>query len=178
MNVLNIVCLIFCFVATTVGSLSMVADEELSIVDQDNGDGWTRIRKPTGEEGFVPTTYIKIHWGERELSYLWIQSLSCATIVEHFTYDVRATATTLNAQVFSCDSLIFVRTFGKAGVGWLFVDVYSRLWTCLLKEYWQRTWLCGASQPHSLDLFPQSYSMPLYYLYYYSVSNCVFDHFF
>ncbi|XP_067944722.1 cdc42-interacting protein 4 homolog isoform X2 [Watersipora subatra] len=49
------------FDATTEGALSMLLDEELSIVDKDNGDGWTKIRKPNGDEGFVPTTYIKIH---------------------------------------------------------------------------------------------------------------------
>lgn len=46
--------------ATTPGSLDMVAEEQFSVVEFDNGDGWTRIRKDTGDEGFVPTTYIQI----------------------------------------------------------------------------------------------------------------------
>ena len=50
------------FTATTVGSLSVDAEEEMSIVEHDNGDGWTRIRRNNGEEGFVPTSYIRILW--------------------------------------------------------------------------------------------------------------------
>ena len=56
------------FTATTVGSLSVDAEEEMSIVEHDNGDGWTRIRRNNGEEGFVPTSYIRILW-EIALSY-------------------------------------------------------------------------------------------------------------
>ncbi|KAF6019096.1 hypothetical protein EB796_022593 [Bugula neritina] len=40
----------------------MVAEEQFSVVEFDNGDGWTRIRKDTGDEGFVPTTYIQIKY--------------------------------------------------------------------------------------------------------------------
>lgn len=36
--------------------------EELLIVESDQGDGWTLVRrKGIGEEGFVPTSYIDCH---------------------------------------------------------------------------------------------------------------------
>ncbi|XP_022249416.1 formin-binding protein 1-like [Limulus polyphemus] len=33
--------------------------EKLFIIEVDQGDGWTRVRKVTSEEGFVPTSYIE-----------------------------------------------------------------------------------------------------------------------
>lgn len=42
----------------------MSENEELQVIEQDQGDGWTRVRRNRGdgewEEGFVPTTYIEI----------------------------------------------------------------------------------------------------------------------
>ncbi|KAM7409257.1 hypothetical protein PAMA_000961 [Pampus argenteus] len=32
----------------------------LYIIEQDKGDGWTRARKQSGEEGYVPTSYVEI----------------------------------------------------------------------------------------------------------------------
>uniref|UniRef100_A0A8C6T900 Formin binding protein 1-like n=1 Tax=Neogobius melanostomus TaxID=47308 RepID=A0A8C6T900_9GOBI len=42
------------------GTLVMAEDEVLYIIEQDKGDGWTRARKQSGEEGYVPTTYVEI----------------------------------------------------------------------------------------------------------------------
>uniref|UniRef100_H3C733 Formin binding protein 1-like n=1 Tax=Tetraodon nigroviridis TaxID=99883 RepID=H3C733_TETNG len=42
------------------GTLSMAEDEVLYIIEEDKGDGWTRARKQTGEEGYVPTSYVDI----------------------------------------------------------------------------------------------------------------------
>lgn len=41
----------------------MFDGEQLLIIEQDQGDGWTRVRRqpPNAEEGFVPTSYISIH---------------------------------------------------------------------------------------------------------------------
>ncbi|XP_074029177.1 formin-binding protein 1-like Cip4 isoform X3 [Leptinotarsa decemlineata] len=49
------------FEATSEGSIRMVQDEELHIIELDQGDGWTRVRRVIGasEEGFVPTSYIE-----------------------------------------------------------------------------------------------------------------------
>lgn len=39
----------------------MMENEELQIIEFDQGDGWTRVRRNNGEfeEGFVPTSYIE-----------------------------------------------------------------------------------------------------------------------
>lgn len=38
----------------------MVEGELLSVVEEDKGDGWTRVRRNLEEEGYVPTSYIKV----------------------------------------------------------------------------------------------------------------------
>lgn len=49
------------FTATSEGSIPMLQDEELHLIEIDQGDGWTRVRRLDGdcEEGFVPTSYIE-----------------------------------------------------------------------------------------------------------------------
>ncbi|XP_045460444.1 formin-binding protein 1-like isoform X2 [Harmonia axyridis] len=49
------------FEATSEGSIPMAPDELLHLIEMDQGDGWTRVRKMNGEcdEGFVPTSYIE-----------------------------------------------------------------------------------------------------------------------
>ncbi|XP_037105278.1 formin-binding protein 1-like isoform X1 [Syngnathus acus] len=42
------------------GTLVMAEDEVLYIIEEDKGDGWTRARKQSGQEGYVPTTYVEI----------------------------------------------------------------------------------------------------------------------
>ena len=51
----------FLFAATNEGSIAMGEGEEFSVLEQDQGDGWTRVRRSDGEEGFVPTSYIDLH---------------------------------------------------------------------------------------------------------------------
>lgn len=50
-------------VATSEGSIPMAEGEELHVIELDQGDGWTRVRRITDaagwEEGFVPTSYIE-----------------------------------------------------------------------------------------------------------------------
>lgn len=43
------------------GSINMAEGEEFELIELDQGDGWTRVRrlKDDCEEGFVPTTYIE-----------------------------------------------------------------------------------------------------------------------
>lgn len=46
--------------ATSEGSIPMGDGEELLIIEHDQGDGWTRVRRQNDtEEGFVPTSYIE-----------------------------------------------------------------------------------------------------------------------
>lgn len=51
------------FIATSEGSIPMAESEELYVIELDQGDGWTRVRRMVSgnmmEEGFVPTSYIE-----------------------------------------------------------------------------------------------------------------------
>ncbi|ODN03326.1 Formin-binding protein 1-like [Orchesella cincta] len=50
------------FEATSEGSIPMGDGEQLFIVELDQGDGWTRVRRQNSmEEGFVPTSYVRIN---------------------------------------------------------------------------------------------------------------------
>ncbi|XP_066940734.1 formin-binding protein 1 isoform X15 [Macrobrachium rosenbergii] len=52
----------YAFEGTSEGSMSMAEGEELSIIELDQGDGWTRVRRVGEfEEGFVPTSYIEMN---------------------------------------------------------------------------------------------------------------------
>ncbi|KAG8194576.1 hypothetical protein JTE90_013315 [Oedothorax gibbosus] len=47
------------FDAQSEGSIPMEEKEEFEVVELDQGDGWTRVRRSNMEEGFVPTSYIE-----------------------------------------------------------------------------------------------------------------------
>ncbi|XP_067643935.1 formin-binding protein 1-like isoform X9 [Eurosta solidaginis] len=52
------------FEATSEGSIPMIEGEELQVIEIDQGDGWTRVRRANAinggwDEGFVPTSYIE-----------------------------------------------------------------------------------------------------------------------
>ncbi|KAH8378926.1 hypothetical protein KR009_002127, partial [Drosophila setifemur] len=51
------------FEATSEGSIPMSEGEELQVIEIDQGDGWTRVRRANNsngwDEGFVPTSYIE-----------------------------------------------------------------------------------------------------------------------
>lgn len=48
--------------ATSEGSIPMYDGEELYMIELDQGDGWTRVRRISQPiEGFVPTSYIECH---------------------------------------------------------------------------------------------------------------------
>ncbi|XP_069783424.1 cdc42-interacting protein 4-like isoform X2 [Narcine bancroftii] len=42
------------------GTIAMAEGEVLHLIEEDKGDGWTRVRRTDGEEGYVPTSYVKI----------------------------------------------------------------------------------------------------------------------
>ncbi|XP_052790717.1 cdc42-interacting protein 4 homolog isoform X2 [Mya arenaria] len=52
--------------AVNEGSVSMTENEEMSVLEQDQGDGWTRVRRSNNEEGFVPTSYIQCHFYDQD----------------------------------------------------------------------------------------------------------------
>lgn len=51
-----------CFVTAgqNEGTISMAEGEMLYVIEEDKGDGWTRVRRNEDEEGYVPTSYIKL----------------------------------------------------------------------------------------------------------------------
>ncbi|XP_030005935.1 formin-binding protein 1 isoform X13 [Sphaeramia orbicularis] len=42
------------------GTISVVEGELLYVIEEDKGDGWTRVRRNEDEEGYVPTSYIEV----------------------------------------------------------------------------------------------------------------------
>lgn len=42
------------------GTISMQEGEVLLVVEEDKGDGWTRVRRNNGDEGYIPTSYATI----------------------------------------------------------------------------------------------------------------------
>lgn len=51
---------VFHFDGASEGTISMREGEVFSVVEEDKGDGWTRVRRVNGDEGYVPTSYVKI----------------------------------------------------------------------------------------------------------------------
>ncbi|KAL4219325.1 Formin-binding protein 1 [Mactra antiquata] len=54
------------FDAINEGSVSMQENEEMWVLEQDQGDGWTRVRKNDSSEGFVPTSYVQCHYYDQD----------------------------------------------------------------------------------------------------------------
>ncbi|XP_058015020.1 formin-binding protein 1 isoform X13 [Ahaetulla prasina] len=42
------------------GTISVTEGETLFVIEEDKGDGWTRIRRNEDEEGYVPTSYVEV----------------------------------------------------------------------------------------------------------------------
>uniref|UniRef100_A0A673NMB3 Formin-binding protein 1-like n=1 Tax=Sinocyclocheilus rhinocerous TaxID=307959 RepID=A0A673NMB3_9TELE len=42
------------------GTISVVEGELLYVIEEDKGDGWTRVRRNEEEEGYVPTSYVEV----------------------------------------------------------------------------------------------------------------------
>ncbi|XP_060539847.1 formin-binding protein 1 isoform X15 [Pantherophis guttatus] len=42
------------------GTISVTEGETLYVIEEDKGDGWTRIRRNEDEEGYVPTSYVEV----------------------------------------------------------------------------------------------------------------------
>ncbi|XP_018420252.1 PREDICTED: formin-binding protein 1 isoform X2 [Nanorana parkeri] len=43
------------------GTISVAEGEVLNVIEEDKGDGWTRIRRNEEEEGYVPSSYIEVY---------------------------------------------------------------------------------------------------------------------
>ncbi|MBN3310170.1 CIP4 protein, partial [Amia calva] len=51
----------YSFAGASEGTISMAEGEIFNMVEEDKGDGWTRVRRANGDEGYIPTSYVKIH---------------------------------------------------------------------------------------------------------------------
>ncbi|XP_030591503.1 cdc42-interacting protein 4 homolog isoform X4 [Archocentrus centrarchus] len=48
------------FPGASEGTIAMQEGEVLAVVEEDKGDGWTRVRRSNGDEGYIPTSYVTI----------------------------------------------------------------------------------------------------------------------
>ncbi|XP_036408847.1 cdc42-interacting protein 4 homolog isoform X2 [Megalops cyprinoides] len=49
------------FQGASEGTIPMQEGEVFAVVEEDKGDGWTRVRRANGDEGYIPTSYVKIN---------------------------------------------------------------------------------------------------------------------
>ncbi|XP_055456931.1 formin-binding protein 1 isoform X12 [Psammomys obesus] len=52
---------LYTFEGQNEGTISVIEGEMLSVIEEDKGDGWTRIRRSEDEEGYVPTSYVEVY---------------------------------------------------------------------------------------------------------------------
>ncbi|XP_039085590.1 formin-binding protein 1 isoform X5 [Hyaena hyaena] len=52
---------LYTFEGQNEGTISVVEGETLYVIEEDKGDGWTRIRRNEEEEGYVPTSYVEVY---------------------------------------------------------------------------------------------------------------------
>ena len=50
--------------------IDMKENERVTIVEQDNGDGWLMVTNSRQETGLVPSAYVQIHKRYDHLSYV------------------------------------------------------------------------------------------------------------
>ncbi|XP_032904969.1 formin-binding protein 1 isoform X3 [Amblyraja radiata] len=43
------------------GTIMITEGETLTVIEEDKGDGWTRVRRSEDEEGYVPTSYVEVY---------------------------------------------------------------------------------------------------------------------
>ncbi|XP_030063701.1 formin-binding protein 1 isoform X6 [Microcaecilia unicolor] len=43
------------------GTISVTEGEVFHVIEEDKGDGWTRVRRNEDEEGYVPTSYVEVY---------------------------------------------------------------------------------------------------------------------
>ncbi|XP_028919347.1 formin-binding protein 1 isoform X18 [Ornithorhynchus anatinus] len=52
---------LYTFEGQNEGTISVAEGETLYVIEEDKGDGWTRIRRNEEEEGYVPTSYVEVY---------------------------------------------------------------------------------------------------------------------
>lgn len=53
--------MLLCLSGQNEGTISVAEGEMLYVIEEDKGDGWTRIRRNEDEEGYVPTSYVEVY---------------------------------------------------------------------------------------------------------------------
>ncbi|CAI5681011.1 thyroid hormone receptor interactor 10b isoform X2 [Oreochromis niloticus] len=51
---------LYSFEGNSEGTISIKEGELLSIMEEDKGDGWMRVLRATGDEGYIPSSYVKL----------------------------------------------------------------------------------------------------------------------
>uniref|UniRef100_A0A3B4XXG9 Thyroid hormone receptor interactor 10 n=1 Tax=Seriola lalandi dorsalis TaxID=1841481 RepID=A0A3B4XXG9_SERLL len=51
---------LYTFQGNSEGTISITEGELLSIMEEDKGDGWMRVLRASGEEGYIPSSYVKL----------------------------------------------------------------------------------------------------------------------
>ncbi|XP_074520240.1 thyroid hormone receptor interactor 10b isoform X1 [Halichoeres trimaculatus] len=51
---------LYTFEGNSEGTISITEGELLSIMEEDKGDGWMRVLRANGEEGYIPSSYVKL----------------------------------------------------------------------------------------------------------------------
>ncbi|CAB1344168.1 unnamed protein product [Coregonus sp. 'balchen'] len=50
---------LYSFQGTSEGTVSITEGEQLSVMESDKGDGWMRVQRANGDEGYIPSSYDK-----------------------------------------------------------------------------------------------------------------------
>ncbi|KAM6940456.1 thyroid hormone receptor interactor 10b [Xenentodon cancila] len=51
---------LYSFQGNSEGTISITEGELLSIMEEDKGDGWMRVLRASGDEGYIPSSYVKL----------------------------------------------------------------------------------------------------------------------
>uniref|UniRef100_A0A1A7WU54 Thyroid hormone receptor interactor 10 n=1 Tax=Iconisemion striatum TaxID=60296 RepID=A0A1A7WU54_9TELE len=50
---------LYTFEGNSEGTISITEGEQLTVMEEDKGDGWMRVLRASGEEGYIPSSYVK-----------------------------------------------------------------------------------------------------------------------
>uniref|UniRef100_A0A8K9UI29 Thyroid hormone receptor interactor 10 n=1 Tax=Oncorhynchus mykiss TaxID=8022 RepID=A0A8K9UI29_ONCMY len=50
---------LYTFQGSSQGTVSITEGEQLSVMENDKGDGWMRVLRANGDEGYIPSSYVK-----------------------------------------------------------------------------------------------------------------------
>uniref|UniRef100_A0A665TQ11 Cdc42-interacting protein 4 homolog n=1 Tax=Echeneis naucrates TaxID=173247 RepID=A0A665TQ11_ECHNA len=62
---------LYTFEGNSEGTISIMEGELLSIMEEDKGDGWMRVLRANGEEGYIPSSYEESLQEQKQLIHIW-----------------------------------------------------------------------------------------------------------